>query len=53
MRTVTVILCCLALAAAAGDAFTNDLPYLRRKWRTSVTDEGTGLGTDGVLAGWK
>ena len=43
----------LVAAAAAGDAFTNDLPYLKRKWRASVTDEGTGLGTDGVLAGWK
>ena len=27
--------------------------YLKRKWRADVTDKGTGLGTDGVLAGWK
>ena len=53
MRTVTVILCCLALAAAAGDAFTNDLAYLKRKWRVDVTDKGTGLDKDGVADGWQ
>ena len=31
----------------------NDLEYLKGKWRADVTDEGTGLGTDGVLAGWR
>ena len=40
-------------SAAAGDSFTNDLAYLKSKWRTNVTDVGTGLGTDGVLAGWR
>ena len=34
-------------------AITSDLAYLKSKWRTDVTDEGTGLGADGVLAGWR
>ena len=41
------------LSATAGDAFTNDLAYLKSKWRADVTDKGTGLDTDGVLAGWR
>ena len=44
---------CLSAFAAPGDSFTNDLAYLKRKWRADVTDAGTGFGTDGVLAGWK
>ena len=43
----------LLAAATVGDTFTNDLAYLKRKWRTDVTDAGTGLDTGGVLAGWQ
>ncbi|MBQ6328112.1 MAG: hypothetical protein IJI35_03775 [Kiritimatiellae bacterium] len=32
---------------------SDDLEYLKKKWRTDVTDEDTGLGTDGVLDGWR
>ena len=62
MRTVSIFFTRCALTAAAllaaatasaGDAFTNDLAYLKRKWRASVTDPGTGLDTAGVLAGWR
>ena len=42
-----------ARGEGAGDSFTNDLAYLKGKWRTDVTDKGTGLDTDGVLAGWR
>ena len=51
-RAIWLVLCLSALAAAA-DTFTNDLEYLKRKWRADVTDAGTGLVTDGVLAGWR
>ena len=30
-----------------------DIGYLKRKWRDGVVDKSTGLGTDGVLDGWK
>ncbi len=50
---LAVLAATAALAAAAGEAFTNDLEYLRKKWRVDVTDGGTGLGADGVLAGWR
>ena len=50
---VQVLAAIAALSAAASGSFTNDLDYLKIKWRTDVTDEGTGLGTDGVLAGWR
>ena len=49
---MTTLLAVAALSAAAGGSFTNDLKYLKGKWRTDVTDKGTGLDTDGVLAGW-
>jgi len=42
-----------AAVAVAGNSLTDDLEYLKAKWRTDVTDEGSGLGTDGVLAGWQ
>ena len=51
-RAIWLVLC-LSAFAAAGDTFTNDLEYLKRKWRTNVTDEGTGLVTADVLAGWR
>ena len=35
----------------AGDSFTNDLAYLKSKWRSNVTDAGTGLDVDGIIAG--
>ena len=44
---------CAKSSAVADGSFTNDLKYLKSKWRTDVTDEGPGLGTDGVLAGWR
>ncbi|MBO7686007.1 MAG: hypothetical protein J6V72_06480, partial [Kiritimatiellae bacterium] len=52
-RALTVAALLAAATTVAGDAFTNDLAYLKRKWRADVTDAGTGLGTDGVLAGWQ
>ena len=52
-RGAVLFAAALVAAAAAGDAFTNDLPYLKRKWRADVTDAGTGLDTGGVLAGWQ
>ena len=50
---IAAVLSCLSAFAAAGDSFTNDISYLKRKWRADVTDGSTGLGTDGVLAGWR
>ena len=61
LKHLLAILCVAASALVvtsargegAGDSFTNDLAYLKDKWRTDVTDKGTGLDTDGVLAGWR
>ena len=47
---MTTLLAVAALSAAAGGSFTNDLKYLKGKWRTDVTDKGSGLDTDGVLS---
>ena len=52
-RGAVLFAAALVAAAAAGDAFTNDLAYLKRKWRANVTDAGTGLDTGGVLSGWQ
>ena len=52
-KCIILAIACLSVLAAIGDTFTNDLEYLKRKWRTNVTDAGTGLVTDGVLAGWR
>jgi len=52
-KCIILAIACFSAFAAVGDTFTNDLEYLKRKWRTNVTDEGTGLATDGVLAGWR
>ena len=53
LRRALAAVALLAAATAVGDAFTNDLAYLKRKWRANVTDAGTGLDTGGVLAGWR
>jgi len=55
MRTLCgiIFVATVALSASAYGFLADDIAYLKGKWRTDVTDEGTGLGTDGILAGWR
>ena len=47
---ISGILPALAFAPCAFAAFEDDLPYLKSKWRSDVTDKSTGLGVEELKA---